>query len=152
MTVSYTHLRTVGNVITGKTIPWIIPYWERALLHEIPDFSSLDGIINCFSVERPERIYDVRATENAIFKILNLCPKERTSSSFFSLISIIYKIKINVNEHTSEITSAKISEMQIASTPLEILILSNIIVATIFIVNSKICVIAFLYAFLTDVK
>lgn len=53
-------------------------------------------------------------------------------------------MKINVKEQISEITSAKISEIQTASTPLEIFIFSNIIVAIILIVNSKTCVIAFL--------
>ena len=76
-------------------------------------------------------------TGNAIFKILSLCPKDRTSSNFFNLISIIYKIKISVNEQTSEITSAKISEIHIASTPLAIFIFNSIIVAIILIVNSK---------------
>ena len=67
-------------------------------------------------------------------------------------MSNVYKIKIKVNEHISEITSANIKAIQIYSTPFDILILSKIIVAIIFITNSKICVIAFLYAFLTDVK
>ena len=35
----------------------------------MPDFSSWVGIINCFKVESPERIYDVTATGKAIFKI-----------------------------------------------------------------------------------
>ena len=38
------------------------------------------------------------------------------------------------------------------STPFEILIFNNIIVAIILITNSKTCEIAFLYAFLIDVK
>ena len=45
-----------GNIINGITIPLIIPYLERALLHESPDFSSWVGIINCFNVESPERM------------------------------------------------------------------------------------------------
>ena len=81
-----------------------------------------------------------------------LCPKERTVLSFFILISIIYKIKIKLKEQVSAITSAKIKDIQIASTPFEILYFYKIIVANILIINSNTCAIAFLYAFLTDVK
>ena len=59
-------------------------------------------------------------TGKAIFKILILCPNERTLSNFFNFISITYKINIKLKEQISEITSAKIREMQIYSTPFEI--------------------------------
>ena len=71
--ILYEFIKAVGKVITGITIPLIIPYLEREDLQESPGFSSCVGIINCFKVESPERIYDVKATGKAIFTILILC-------------------------------------------------------------------------------
>ena len=36
-------------------------------MHDIPDFSSLIGIINCFNVLRPDLIHEVIAIGRAIF-------------------------------------------------------------------------------------
>ena len=45
-----------GNIIIGRTIPFIIPYLDKDSEEFIPLFSKLDGIITCLNVESPERM------------------------------------------------------------------------------------------------
>jgi len=62
--------RISGNIITGRAIPFIIPYFERDSLQCIPLFSKLDGIINCLKVDSPDLIYEVIAIGIEIRNIL----------------------------------------------------------------------------------
>ena len=64
-----TFIKRQGNHTNCITMPVIIPYCDNATSQDIPDFSSLIGIIICFKVERPDLIYDVIATGHDIFII-----------------------------------------------------------------------------------
>ena len=66
-------INTLGNIKIGITIPPISPYFARAVSQLRPDFSSLNGIINCLKVESPERIYEVIAIGTQIFNISFVC-------------------------------------------------------------------------------
>lgn len=46
-------INTLGNIITGITIPEINPYLETAIEYVKPNFCKLRGIINCLMVDNP---------------------------------------------------------------------------------------------------
>ena len=63
-------MNVLGIVIRGSAIPVIVPQSAKAFSEFRPLFSKLDGIINCFSVDKPERIYEVKEIGSKILKIL----------------------------------------------------------------------------------
>ena len=67
-------------------------------------------------------------------------------------LSILYKINNSIQEKISEITSAKIKQIQIDSTFCMLYKFNNIILDNIFTINSKTWEIALLYAFLRAEK
>ena len=65
--------------------------------------------------DRPERIYEVRAIGKAILTILLFIPIGKSLLLRYFLFEMKYKIQFKVKEHTSDITSDRISKIQIAS-------------------------------------
>ena len=63
-----------GYIITGITIPWIIPYCESAVAADIPDFLSCIGISMCFIVESPDLRQELKATGTAILNMRFFIP------------------------------------------------------------------------------
>ena len=63
-----------GYIITGITIPWIIPYWESAVPADIPDFLSCIGIKMCFIVDSHDLRQELKATGTAILNMRFFIP------------------------------------------------------------------------------
>ena len=63
-----------GYIITGITIPCIIPYWDSAVPADIPDFLSCIGIKMCFIVESPDFKQELKAIGTAILNIRFFIP------------------------------------------------------------------------------
>ena len=70
-------MKTVGKVRTAIDIPLIFPYSDNAILYVNPNNIRREGIINCFKVDKPERMHEVADTGKAILKIflLKVIPK-----------------------------------------------------------------------------
>ena len=63
-------IKTLGNNIKGKAIPFINPYCDSAKLEECVNLVRLRGIRICFIVDRLDLIIDVTAMGNDIFNNL----------------------------------------------------------------------------------
>lgn len=97
-------------------IPLIFPYSANAILYGNPNKTKRLGIINCFRVDKPERMYEVIETGKVIFKILLLKVIFVIALLQYFILSLLYKNTIKQQEQISEMTSAKIRHIQIDST------------------------------------